>query len=197
MRPPGILATLAANMAQGWSHGPVGAIIAAWPAVSLVGSYELLVWIIRTATAGNLVRGPAADHCRPQAGRRGANLWPAAVQGPDTGPGNLIRHDTAFTPGGLNGLLAAPGMAGADQASGPDRNAADQAVQMTDQASGSPGPMIAAGSDVNAAAVAAYRAKRPGGQAAVRAQAGRAVRQTSRRWARNRMAEAQQSPAPA
>ena len=38
----GIVATLAANMAQGWSHGPVGAVIAAWPAVSLVGSYELL-----------------------------------------------------------------------------------------------------------------------------------------------------------
>jgi uncharacterized protein DUF2637 len=36
----GIVATLAANMAQGWSHGPVGAVIAAWPAVSLVGSYE-------------------------------------------------------------------------------------------------------------------------------------------------------------
>ena len=33
----GIVATLAANMAQGWSHGPVGAVIAAWPAVSLVG----------------------------------------------------------------------------------------------------------------------------------------------------------------
>jgi len=31
----GIVATLAANMAQGWSHGPVGAVIAAWPAVSL------------------------------------------------------------------------------------------------------------------------------------------------------------------
>ena len=37
----GIAATLAANMAQGWSHGPVGAVVAAWPAVSLVGSYEL------------------------------------------------------------------------------------------------------------------------------------------------------------
>jgi Protein of unknown function (DUF2637) len=33
----GIVATLAANMAQGWSHGPVGAVVAAWPAVSLVG----------------------------------------------------------------------------------------------------------------------------------------------------------------
>jgi len=44
----GIAATLTANMAQGWSHGPVGAVIAAWSAVSLVGSYELLVWLIRT-----------------------------------------------------------------------------------------------------------------------------------------------------
>ena len=33
----GIAATLTANMAQGWSHGPLGAVIAAWPAVSLVG----------------------------------------------------------------------------------------------------------------------------------------------------------------
>ena len=33
----GIAATLAANMAQGWSHGPVGAVVAAWPAASLVG----------------------------------------------------------------------------------------------------------------------------------------------------------------
>src|SRR5690348_8062042 len=45
----GIAATLTANMAQGWSHGPVGAVVAAWPAASLVGSYELLVWLIRTS----------------------------------------------------------------------------------------------------------------------------------------------------
>jgi hypothetical protein len=37
----GIAATLTANMAQGWSHGPLGAVVAAWPAVSLAGSYEL------------------------------------------------------------------------------------------------------------------------------------------------------------
>ena len=56
----GIAATLTANMAQGWSHGPVGAVVAAWPAVSLVGSYELLVWLIRTS--GALERGPSAEH---------------------------------------------------------------------------------------------------------------------------------------
>jgi hypothetical protein len=57
----GILATLTANVAQGWSNGPVGAVVAAWPAVSLVGSYELLVWIIRTAADGGVVRVPRVD----------------------------------------------------------------------------------------------------------------------------------------
>src|SRR5438552_5687355 len=56
----GIAATLTANMAQGWSHGLVGAVVAAWPAVSLVGSYELLVWLIRTCGAAD--RGPSAGH---------------------------------------------------------------------------------------------------------------------------------------
>jgi len=37
----GIAATLAANVAHGLGHGPVGAAVAAWPAVALVGSYEL------------------------------------------------------------------------------------------------------------------------------------------------------------
>src|SRR5580692_11055270 len=55
----GIAATLTANMAQGWSHGPAGAVVAAWPAVSLVGSYELLVWMIRAGAHSG--RPPAAD----------------------------------------------------------------------------------------------------------------------------------------
>ncbi len=57
----GIAATLTANMAQGWAHGPAGAVIAAWPAASLVGSYELLVWLIRTSVT--LEREPAPEHC--------------------------------------------------------------------------------------------------------------------------------------
>jgi hypothetical protein len=56
----GIAATLTANMAQGWSHGPVGAVVAACPAVSLVGSYELVVWLIRTS--GPTARAPSAEH---------------------------------------------------------------------------------------------------------------------------------------
>jgi hypothetical protein len=45
----GIAATLAANVAHGLGHGPVGAAVGAWPAVTLVGSYELLMMIIRGA----------------------------------------------------------------------------------------------------------------------------------------------------
>jgi len=88
----GIAATLTANMAQGWSHGPVGAVVAAWPAVSLVGSYELLVWLIRTS--GPTTRGLSAEQhwkdaaCHAAVRERGTSdsAWrtasPAAGQPP-------------------------------------------------------------------------------------------------------------------
>jgi hypothetical protein len=47
----GIAATLAANVAHGLGHGPTGAAVAAWPAVALVGSYELLTMVIRSSQA--------------------------------------------------------------------------------------------------------------------------------------------------
>jgi hypothetical protein len=47
----GIAATLAANVAHGLGHGPVGAAVGAWPAVALVGSYELLMMVIRSSQA--------------------------------------------------------------------------------------------------------------------------------------------------
>jgi hypothetical protein len=57
----GIAATLAANVAHGLGHGPVGAAVAAWPAIALVGSYELFMTIIRgTRQPDSGV--PGADH---------------------------------------------------------------------------------------------------------------------------------------
>ena len=67
----GIAATLTANMAQGWSRGLVGAVVAAWPAVSLVGSYEL--WSGSSARPGwqNTRRRPGTSATpRPAALRR-------------------------------------------------------------------------------------------------------------------------------
>ena len=45
----GIAATLAANVAHGLGDGLIGATVAAWPAVALVGSYELLMMVIRSS----------------------------------------------------------------------------------------------------------------------------------------------------
>ena len=45
----GIAATLAVNVAHGVGHGLTGAAVAAWSAVALVGSYELLMTVIRSS----------------------------------------------------------------------------------------------------------------------------------------------------
>jgi hypothetical protein len=70
----GITATLAANVAHGLGHGPSGAVVAAWPAVALVGSYELLMVIIRSGQV------PAGSGGRTGNIRRSWR-WPAAGAG--------------------------------------------------------------------------------------------------------------------
>lgn len=56
----GISATLAVNVAAGLAYGPVGAIVAAWPAPALVISYELLMLIVRRSAVPGAVPVPAA-----------------------------------------------------------------------------------------------------------------------------------------
>jgi len=57
----GIAATLAANVAHGLGHGPAGPVVAVWPAIALVGSYELLMVIIRSGQAPvSAAAGPGA-----------------------------------------------------------------------------------------------------------------------------------------
>src|SRR6478672_7327229 len=96
----GIAATLTATMAQGWSHGPVGAIVAAWPAISLVGSYELLVWLIRTC--GTTDRVPPAGHlCTAAAHCGAARPVPApAADGERPGGNQRDTSDRAWRPAG-------------------------------------------------------------------------------------------------
>ena len=53
----GIGASLAANVAHGLGHGSIGAAVAAWPAVALIGSYELLIMVIRGSQVS--VSGPS------------------------------------------------------------------------------------------------------------------------------------------
>jgi Protein of unknown function (DUF2637) len=190
----GIVATLAANMAQGWTHGPVGAVIAAWPAVSLVGSYELLVWIIRTAAAGDGGRVPDVALCEPE-DNPGARMGRPAAPAPDAGPVSIHRRINGFVPNGLDGPLHPARVPGPGQTSGPYWNAANRADQLADQSFGCPGPVsgISTDSDINAAAVAAYRASVQAGEPLSERKLARMFGKTSRRWARNRMAEARQN----
>jgi hypothetical protein len=53
----GIVATIGANLANGLGHGPIGALVSAWPALALVGSFELLMLLIKSHHA------TVADHC--------------------------------------------------------------------------------------------------------------------------------------
>lgn len=55
----GIVATVGANLAHGMGHGPIGALVSAWPALALVGSYELLMMLIGTEHGIN--DAPATD----------------------------------------------------------------------------------------------------------------------------------------
>jgi hypothetical protein len=193
----GIIATLAANMAQGWSHGPVGAVIAAWPAVSLVGSYELLVWIIRTAAAGALGRGPASDHTgryadHPAHGRPGDSL-------PEATPDREMAR-VGIVPGCGNGPQVQARRPEADQRRGPVQAAApDHADQDADQTRVGSGQVGTARdeSETIAAAVAAYRASLQAGKPLSERKLAGMFGKTSRRWARGRMAEARQSLVPA
>lgn len=208
----GILASLAVNVAQGWSHGLVGAVVAAWPAVSLVGSYELLAWIIRTAATGGPDHAPAADHHRPMADHAGTRPWPAPGPLPDSGPvnryGQVSRLTSAFrdnpqfpVPAAVADLRTSGGLTVPDHldrsADHPDR--LDQAAGHGDQVPGSrPAPGASSGEiDTDAAAVAAYRASLKDGQPLSERKLAARFGKTSRRWARNRMAEARGSAVPA
>jgi hypothetical protein len=63
----GIVATIGANLAHGLGHGVVGALVSAWPALALVGSYELLMALVRAEqrTTAALAPCTAKSHDAP------------------------------------------------------------------------------------------------------------------------------------
>jgi hypothetical protein len=54
----GILATIGANLAHGLGHGPIGALVSAWPALALAGSFELLMTLIRAEPRASITATP-------------------------------------------------------------------------------------------------------------------------------------------
>ena len=99
----GIVATLAANVAHGWVHGPVGAVVAAWPAASLVGSYESCCGL---SGPRRWCCGPRTD-CGP--GRRSSGPpghWGAAGVGARPGHRGIGAH-LSITPGPADRVIVA------------------------------------------------------------------------------------------
>jgi hypothetical protein len=67
----GIVATVGANLAHGLGHGPIGALVSAWPALALVGSFELLMMLVRAESPTTAMHRPAGpqDQAAPLAGQ--------------------------------------------------------------------------------------------------------------------------------
>jgi hypothetical protein len=61
----GIVATIGANLAHGVSHGPVGALVSAWPALALVGSFELLMLLVRSHHTNSVTDSDCSAPSRP------------------------------------------------------------------------------------------------------------------------------------
>lgn len=199
----GIMATLAANVAHGWSHGPIGAAVAAWPAASLVGSYELLPWLIRSAAARPLACEPAADQADVPADQPTgpADHLPAELRLVPQIDQDLPEHHGAASDGALPSGVGSRDREPAvttSRTSGPDRTGPGQAERSADQeTTGWPaadGPDGGNPDDMDAAAVAAYRASVTRGSPLSERKLAAMFGKTSRRWARNRMTEARKAP---
>ena len=165
----GIAATLTANMAQGWSHGPVGAAVAAWPAISLVGSYELLVWLIRTA--GALEQGPPTESDM-NAVTRCALVRPVPTATADERPRSQSECEA---PRQTQRPMSQPA-AGPVAVNGQDDDEVTKA------------------GDVNDQAVSAYRLSVQAGNPLSERKLAIMFGRTSRRWARARITQARHVP---
>jgi hypothetical protein len=199
----GITASLAVNVAQGWSHGLVGAAAAAWPAVALVGSYELLAWMIRTTAAGGPDHVPSPGHAGPQPDQPELSPWSAVspvretVTSAAAGDSASLEPESVHEPSCAAAPVRGPGPAGpggtdqANQVGGPVRESRRPPGPGGPAAPG-PAARTALAGDINAAAAAAYRASIREGKPLSERKLAAAYGRTSRRWARARMAQARQ-----
>ena len=143
--------------------------MAAWPAVSLVGSYELLVWLIRTSGTVQH-RSPAGHRC--DAAPCSAALCSASPAATATEAPRRGEHDTP------------------DQARQPAVQVAGSAIP----ASGQRDQAIPEADAVNDAAVVAYRLSAQAGNPLSERKLAQMFGRTSRRWARARIADARRVP---
>ncbi len=75
------MATIGANLAHGLNHGPIGALVSAWPALALVGSFELLMLLVRTHQRAGFDESDAvtANQSAPPADQVEQSAVPAVI----------------------------------------------------------------------------------------------------------------------
>jgi hypothetical protein len=133
-----------------------------------VGSYELLVWLIRTS--GAVERGPSAEHlCHCAACRSAIRSLPVSAVDGDRPGGSERRASDPTRPAGQAARL-------------PAIPASEQRDDEVPEAS-----------TVNDAAVAAYRLSVQAGNPLSERRLAQMFGRTSRRWARARIADARQA----
>jgi hypothetical protein len=158
----GIVATLGANVAHGWHAGPLGAAVAAWPAASLFGSYELLLWLVRTAATMPAAPAPTGDQYGPPPDQRHTGL-------------HLVPR-----PGQTQAVPVDDNQPGSDRADGPNW------VELDDRCMGgcrSEISRLANARDDDAAAVEAYLFSLDVGRPLSERKLAAMFGKTSRRWA--------------
>ncbi|MET8142723.1 DUF2637 domain-containing protein [Sphaerisporangium sp. NPDC005288] len=87
----GVCATVGANVANGLGHGIVGAIVAGWPALVAVGSFELLIRLLRDGRPTSIQRPTdhtpvtktAEDHAPTHSSDGGTAAAPPPIHDPD------------------------------------------------------------------------------------------------------------------
>ncbi len=98
----GIVATVGANVAHGAAHGVLGALVSAWPALALVGSFELLMTLTRTAAPRRTSTGRRTHHrgtTRATQHRTGANPGTSGTRRVPRKPGRPRPPRLAALPG--------------------------------------------------------------------------------------------------
>ena len=126
----GIAGTLASNVAHGLGHGPVGAAVAAWPAVALAGSCELLMMVIRGSQAVPDAISDSVNNPEPL-GEQAAKIF----------AGQLAADCVPSVRSVRSRMLAGPGRSGCGLPRHRSCNAASAPP------SGAPRPVVPAGSE--------------------------------------------------
>jgi len=75
----GVGATIAGNVLYGVAHGPLGAVVSAWPAVSFIGAVEMCLHLVRSSRTVPASVPHLNGHAAPEGGAEAARKYAAEL----------------------------------------------------------------------------------------------------------------------